>query len=211
MGALKSAAGQSLHHSSSLPNKTIRLYGLPLPISGEPNARAGIDEGNAKNVIGVVYCGFKLDGCEVRVPTARIFNLDMSQVTNTGEVVDYVINGENIYYYDVNFGVTVQELVTIQAFPATEAIMATGGTFGSLVATAPVHTSEDLSTLDGMTREELLERVRIMMSANSSGSNLPSPRRCEAYVQTYRTTWYGVLHREDAAGADCSHSMPPWR
>ena len=159
MAVTNHSEGSRTRHTSHTPNRTIRLYGIPLLISGGTKTDTEEPHGTA---LGIVYCGFKADGNELRVPTGRVFSLRKDQVTESGEVADYVVSGETVYYYDVPFTAEVRESDSRRISLATEVITTTGGTFAGLVATPPIHTPMDLSTLEALSREELLAQIRFM-------------------------------------------------
>ncbi|MBB3979856.1 hypothetical protein GGQ64_005103 [Rhizobium azooxidifex] len=185
----------SSHSSEKSPAQTMTLYGLPLP---DPSGSS------SDGIIGIVYCGFKLEGNEVRIPTERVFYLRSDQFVSSGVASGFAVAGEAVQAYEIPFKADIRESETKKLLIASEVISTTGGTFAGMTAVSPVHTPMDLSELEGLSREDLLSRVRSLMAADQGAS--PMPRRCESYVQSYKTTWYGVGHREDAAGADCKNT-----
>jgi hypothetical protein len=189
MATMSHSEGNRFEHT---PSTTLRLYGIVLRTDSQDT------EGEA---VAIVYCGFKANGNDMRVPTGRVFTLRKSQIAASGEVAEYVVGRDKVQYFDVPIAADVHETQFKRISLAAEVVPTTGGTFAGLVATQPTRAPLDLSDIERLSREQLLEKVRALRAGDPAAEDWF--RGCAGYCQSYKTTWYGVGHREDPGGADC--------
>jgi hypothetical protein len=196
---------------------SIRVYGLPISADAGGGTALASGEGADVEIVGIVYCGFKVGPNDVRLPTGRVFHLRRDQIQDSGEVTDYVVSGETVHFFDVPLVAEVFETRPRRVSLGAEMVAKSGGTFAALVATPPRRPPVDLADLESLSREQLLERVRELVAvpaSNEFGGNefggegpidefVLEAAGCAGYCQTNRTTWIGVIPKSDSWGGDC--------